>query len=160
MNLPKKPFILWVDADACPKTIKEVIYKFCSRLQFKVIFVANSQMYLPPSPLMELVKVKKDLDAADHYIVEHVHENDIVITADIPLAALVVAKNAIAIDVRGEIYTEENVNERLSMRDYMKSLRDSGMQIGGPQVFDEKDKVKFTNAFNRILDKKLKKSSS
>lgn len=159
MKLSQKIFILWVDADACPKTVKEVIYKFCNRLQFKVIFVANSQMYVPPSPLIEFVKVKKDLDAADHYIVEHLRENDIVITADIPLAALVVSKNAIAIDIRGEVYTEENINERLAMRDYIKGLRDSGMQIGGPQVFDEKDKVKFTNAFNRILDKKFKKSS-
>lgn len=154
MNKPT----IWIDADACPKVIKEVIYKVSERLSLQVVLVANSSMFIPPSPLIKLIKVKAGADVADNYIVEQVQENDIVITADIPLAAFVVDKKGIAINVRGEMYTEENVKERLSMRDFMKELRDSGMEIGGPDVFDSKDKEKFTNALNRILDKlKIKK---
>ena len=151
----KKPTI-WIDADACPKVIKEVIYSISMRLQLEVILVANSAMFIPPSPLIKIVKVSAGADVADNYIVEHVEQDDIVITADIPLAALIVEKEALALNVRGEIYTEENVRERLSMRDFMKELRDSGgMQIGGPDIFGPKDKEKFTNSINRILEKKL-----
>lgn len=151
----KKP-IIWIDADACPKLIKEVIYSISQRLQLEVILVANSSMFIPPSPLIRLVKVSAGADVADNYIVEHVTEDDIVITADIPLAAFIVEKKAIALNVRGEIYTEDNVRERLSMRDFMKELRDStGLEIGGPQTFGPKDKEKFTNSINRILEKKL-----
>ncbi len=154
MNKPT----IWIDADACPKVIKEVIYKVSERLSLQVVLVANSSMFVPPSPLIKLIKVKAGADVADNYIVEQVQENDIVITADIPLAAFVVDKKGIAINVRGEMYTEENVKERLSMRDFMKELRDSGMETGGPEVFGPKDKEKFTNALNRILDKlKVKK---
>lgn len=93
---------------------------------------------------------------ADSYIVENLSVDDIVITADIPLAAFVVEKNAVALNVRGEVYTEENVSERLSMRDFMKDLRDStGLEIDGPDIFGPKDKEKFTNSINRILEKKL-----
>lgn len=149
-------WIIWIDADASPKVIKEIIFKVCARLQCKVIMVANSAMQVPQTPLIELVKVKKDQDAADHYIATHVSKNDIVVTADIPLASLIVAKGAIALDVRGEIYTEENVQQRLSMRDFMKNLRDEGLQTGGPATFSDKDKISFTNALNRITDKKIK----
>ncbi|MDH4468727.1 MAG: YaiI/YqxD family protein [Bacteriovoracaceae bacterium] len=151
-----KPFQIWIDADACPKSIKEVIFKISGRIECPVTLVANSEMFIPKTPLVKLVKVKKDMDAADHYIVEHVSSSDIVITADIPLAALIVEKGALAIDVRGEIYTTDNVQERLSMRDFMKSLRDSGMEVGGPANFDAKDKEKFTNALNKIIDKKMR----
>lgn len=154
MNKPT----IWIDADACPKVIKEVIYKVSERLALQVVLVANSSMFIPPSPLIKLVKVKAGADVADNYIVEQVQENDIVITADIPLAAFVVEKKGIAINVRGEMYTEENVKERLSMRDFMKELRDSGMETGGPEIFGPKDKEKFTNSLNKILDKlKVKK---
>lgn len=149
---------IWIDADACPKVIKEVIFKISMRLQIPVILVANSNMFIPPSPLIKLIKVKAGADVADSYIVEHVKENDIVITADIPLAAFVVEKNAIGLNVRGEVYTEENVREKLSMRDFMKELRDQGgLEIGGPEAFGPKDTEKFTNSINRILDK-LKRS--
>lgn len=149
----EKPTI-WIDADACPKAIKEVVYKVSERLQLPVILVANSNMFTPLSPLVRLVKVSAGADVADNYIVEHVKENDIVITADIPLAAFIVEKKAIGINVRGELYTEENVQERLSMRDFMKELRDSGgLETGGPEAFGPKDKERFTNSLNRILDK-------
>lgn len=145
---------IWIDADACPKAIKEVIFKISSRLQIQVVLVANSFMFVPPSPLIKLIKVKEGADVADSYIVEQVAENDIVITADIPLAAFVVEKKAVALNVRGEVYTEENVREKLSMRDFMKDLRDQGgLEIGGPPTFGPKDTEKFTNSINRILDK-------
>ena len=153
-----KPTI-WIDADACPKAIKEALYAISGRLQLEVVLVANSSMFIPPSPLIRLVTVKSGADMADSYIVEHVGTNDIVVTADIPLAALIVEKEAIALNVRGEIYTEENVRERLSMRDFMKELRDSsGLEIGGPESFGPKDKEKFLNSINRILVKKLSAS--
>jgi uncharacterized protein len=148
---------IWIDADACPRMIKEVIFKVSERLQIPVILVANSQMHIPHTPLVSLVRVEQGADVADQYIVQHVQADDLVITADIPLAAFVVEKNAIAIDPRGELYTEENVQERLSVRDYMKELRDSGLDTGGPKSFGPKDKENFTNSLNRILTK-LKKS--
>ena len=147
---------IWIDADACPKVIKEVIYKAATRLQIPVCLVANSTMFVPPGPLFSLIRVEKGADVADQYIVEHVSENDVVITADIPLADLVVQKKGIAINVRGELYTEENIRERLSVRDFMKELRDSGLDTGGPASFGPKDKENFTNSLNRILTKLVK----
>jgi uncharacterized protein YaiI (UPF0178 family) len=145
---------IWIDADACPKIIKETVYAVSNRLQLEVILVANSQMFIPISPLIKLIIVKQGADVADSYIVDHLSPNDIVITADIPLAAFVVEKSAIAINIRGELYTEENIRERLSMRDFMKEMRDnSGLNIGGPAPFGPKDKELFTNSLNRILDK-------
>ncbi|MBI2520249.1 MAG: YaiI/YqxD family protein [Bdellovibrio sp.] len=146
----KKPTI-WIDADACPKVIKEVIFKASARLQLEVVLVANSSMFVPQSPLIKLVKVEAGADVADSFIAANVVSFDIVVTADIPLAALIVEKQATAINVRGEIYTEENVHERLSMRNFMKELRDSGVETGGPEAFSAKDKERFANAFNKIL---------
>jgi uncharacterized protein YaiI (UPF0178 family) len=149
---------IWIDADACPKIIKEVIFKTAARLQVPVTLVANSYLTIPHSPLINLIQVDQGADVADFYIVKNVEDDDLVITADIPLAALIVEKNAIAINSRGEIYTEENINERLSMRDYMTDLRDNGGVItGGPAPFGPKDKEKFTNSLDRLLTKMLKK---
>ncbi|HAZ13133.1 MAG: hypothetical protein A2X86_15325 [Bdellovibrionales bacterium GWA2_49_15] len=148
----KKPTI-WIDADACPKVIKEVIFKASARLQLEVVMVANSSMIIPKSPFIRLVTVESGADVADSYIVSEIKASDIVITADIPLAALVVEKQATALNVRGEIYTEENVREKLSMRNFMKELRDSGVETGGPEAFGAKDKERFTNAFNKILNR-------
>jgi uncharacterized protein YaiI (UPF0178 family) len=151
--MTKKP-IIWVDADACPKIIKEVIFNISNRLQLKVILVANSNMHIPLTPLISLITVKQGADVADNYIVEHCIENDIVITADIPLAAQIIEKNAIALNIRGEIYDEDNVQESLSMRDFMKEFRsNTGLDIGGPAPFGPKDKERFTNAINKILAK-------
>ena len=146
---------IWIDADACPKVIKEVVYNTSFRLQLTVCLVANSSMFIPASPWISLVVVKKGDDVADQYIVEHVTPEDLVITADIPLADLVVQKGAVAINPRGELYTEENIRERLSMRDFMKELRDSGLVTGGPAIFGPKDKESFSNSLNRILSKKV-----
>lgn len=147
---------IWVDADACPKMIKEVIFKVSFRLKIPVILVANSYMSVPAGSLISSIQVESGADVADMYIADHVTEKDLVITADIPLAALIVEKDAVAINPRGELYTEDNINERLSVRDFMQDLRDSGVVTGGPASFGAKDKERFTNSLNRILTKMLK----
>lgn len=147
---------LWIDADACPNIVKEIVYKASGRLNFKVTLVANSYLQIPSSPNISFVQVDQGADVADFYIADNVSEEDIVITADIPLAAIIVEKNALAINPRGEIYTEENISEILSMRDFMQGLRDSGMDTGGPPPLGPKDKAKFANALEKILTQKLK----
>ncbi len=147
---------IWIDADACPKMVKEVIFKASFRLKIPVSLVANSYMTVPQGGLISSIQVDKGADIADFYIVENVSETDLVITADIPLAALIVEKGATAINPRGELYTEENVRERLSMRDFMKDLRDGGVNTGGPLAFGPKDKERFANSLNRILTKMRK----
>ncbi|TNF01476.1 MAG: YaiI/YqxD family protein [Deltaproteobacteria bacterium] len=145
---------IYIDADACPKPVKEAVFKAGSRLQIHVILVANSHMWIPSSPLISLVQVEKGADVADFYIVDHVEVGDLVITADIPLADLIVKKNVTAINPRGEVYTEENIGERLSMRDFMKELRDGGgLVTGGPAPYSDKDRINFTNSLNKILTK-------
>ena len=146
-------FILWVDADACPKVIKEVIFKTSFRLKLPTYLVANSYMQIPLSPLIKFIKVEQGADVADSYIVDHLNSTDLVVTADIPLASLVVEKGALAINPRGELYTEENISERLSMRNFMQEMRDSGMDTGGPAAFSQKDKASFANSLNSILTK-------
>lgn len=118
---------IWIDADACPKVIKEVIFKFSNRLKIPVCLVANSYMNIPHDNLITFVKVDSGADMADMYIAENASGEDLVITADIPLAGEVVHKGILAINPRGELYDEESIGERLSMRDFMKDLRDSGL---------------------------------
>ena len=144
---------IWIDADACPKVIKEHIYKIAASRNISVILVANAQMWIPVSPLITLVQVDQGADVADNYIVDHANSKDLIITADIPLAALIVELGAIAINPRGEVYTEENITERLSIRDFMQELRDSGHNTSGPAPFNPKDKAEFANSLNRILSK-------
>ena len=145
---------IWIDADACPKVIKEVVFKFSARLKIPVCLVANSYMHIPQSPLISFVKVESGDDVADKYIAENSNPIDLVITADIPLASDIVKKGALAINPRGELYDEDNISERLSMRDFMKDLRDNGLVTGGPDAFSSKDKINFTNTLNRILSKR------
>lgn len=151
-----KTFTLWIDADACPKTVREVVYRAAHRLNFKVVVVSNSYLTIPQSPLIRAIQVDQGSDVADDYVVENSTAGDIVITSDIPLAARVVEKGSIAIDHRGEEYTEENVRERLSVRDFMKDIRDSGVITGGPAPYGPKDLEHFTNALNRLLTKLTK----
>lgn len=147
---------VWIDADACPKIVKEAIFKACARLQVHVCLVANSYLTVPLSPLISFVKVEKGADVADLYIADNVSKEDLVITADIPLASLIVEKEATALNPRGELYTEENIAERLSVRNFMQELRDGGVDTGGPPPLGPKDKERFTNAFDRIMTKLLK----
>ena len=150
-------FAVWIDADACPKDVKEIVYKASFRLKFKVTLVANSYLSVPPSPLIRSIQVDQGADVADGYIVENLKAVDIVITADIPLASLVIEKGALALNPRGELYTTENIGERLAVRDFMKELRDGGQITGGPPPFGPKDKANFANSLNRILTQKAKK---
>ena len=156
-NKIKHNFKIWIDADACPKVVKEVIYKASFRLKIQVTLVANNYMTTPNDSLISFVQVDKGDDVADFYIVENVSENDLVITADIPLASLVIKKGAMAINPRGELYTEDNISERLSIRDFMHELRETGVVTGGPPPFGVKDKAEFANSLNRILDQLIKK---
>ncbi|MEE8574662.1 MAG: YaiI/YqxD family protein [Thermodesulfobacteriota bacterium] len=155
--MPEKAQLkIWIDADACPRAIKEIVFKASLRLRIPVCLVANSYMAVPKGPLFSLIQVEKGADIADLHIVENINADDLVITADIPLAALVVEKGATAINPRGELYTEENTGERLSMRDFMKNLRDSGVDTGGPPPFGPKDKERFANSINRFLTNRMK----
>jgi uncharacterized protein YaiI (UPF0178 family) len=147
-DLPTK---IWIDADACPKQVKEIIFKASFRKNLKVELVANSYQSIPISELISLKIVGKKLDEADQFIIDHVLENELVITADIPLAAKVVEKGALAINPRGEIYDEENIGEILSMRNFMKELRDGGAITGGPASYGPKDVEHFANSFNKII---------
>lgn len=149
-----KEMKIWVDADACPKAVKEVLFKTAIRLQIPLVLVANSYMNIPLHELISFVKVESGADVADMYIAENAKDEDLVITADIPLAAEVVKNGVLAINPRGELYDEENIGERLSMRDFMKELRDGGVITGGPDSFGVKDKANFANSLNKILSKK------
>ncbi|MEA9358362.1 YaiI/YqxD family protein [Bacteriovorax sp. PP10] len=147
----RTPYKIWIDADACPKAVKEILYKTSARLKIELSLVANAYQAIPLSPLITLTIVGKQLDEADQYIVDYVLSGELVITADIPLAAKVVEKEAFALNPRGELYTEENIGEILSMRDFMKDLRDGGAITGGPSTFGPKDVEHFANALNKLF---------
>lgn len=149
--MKQKPGKIWIDADACPKTVKEIVFKTSFRLNIALMLVANSYQTIPHSDLIRLIIVDKGTDVADQYIIDNVGPQELVITADIPLAAKIVEKLAIAINPRGEIYTEENIGEILSMRDFMKELRDGGSITGGPSTFGPKDVQQFANSLNKLL---------
>jgi uncharacterized protein YaiI (UPF0178 family) len=146
-----KPPKLWIDADACPKAVKEIVFKAVARTKIPLTLVANSYQSIPHSDLIRLIIVERGDDVADKYIVDHVGKGELVITADIPLAAKVVEKEAIAINPRGEIYTDENIGEALAMRNFMKDLRDGGSITGGPSAFSAKDVQEFANSLNKLL---------
>ena len=146
-----KPHTIWIDADACPRTVKEIIFKTSRRLNIHVVLVANSYQFIPQSDLIRLIIVDSGFDAADLHIVEQVAMHDLVITADIPLAAAVLKKKAVALNPRGEIYNENNMGPTLSMRDFMKELRDAGTITSGPAPFGPKDIKKFADSLNRLV---------
>ena len=145
------PLQIWIDADACPNVIKDILFRAADKRQLPLILVANRFIATPPSPFINSVQVANGFDVADNYIVQHCQAKDLVITADIPLAAEAVAKGAYALNPRGELYTPENIKEHLAMRDFMTSLRDTGQVSGGPAAFGQRDKQEFANAFDRFL---------
>lgn len=145
-----KPNKIWIDGDACPKAVKEIVFKTGLRLNIHIVLVANTYQFMPTSPLMQLIVVSKGFDAADQHIIDQVEMHDIVITADIPLAAAVLKKKAIAINPRGETYTEGNIGPILSMRDFMKGLRDAGSITSGPPPFGPKEVKRFADSLNRL----------
>ena len=142
---------IWVDADASPKAIKEILYKACERTKTNMILVANQPLETPRSRYIRSVQVASGFDVADNYIVENSNKGDIVITADIPLAAELVAKDCVVLNPRGEKYTKENIRQTLNMRDFMDSLRSTGVQTGGPDSFSKSDRMTFANSLDRVL---------
>jgi uncharacterized protein len=145
-----------VDADACPRPIKEVLYKAADRRQVETTLVANQYLRTPPSKYISAIQVPQGFDVADNEIVRRLEIGDIVITQDIPLADEVVRAAAVAINPRGTLYTEANIKDHLSRRDLMEQLRDSGAISGGPSAFDKKDVQAFANALDREVTKALK----
>lgn len=142
---------IWVDADACPKAAKELLFRASARLAIPVCLVANRPLLSPPGPHISVVQVPAGSDVADNYIVQHVANGDLVVTADIPLAALVVARGATAVDPRGEIHTAETVSERLAVRDLMEELRWAGVATGGPAAYGPTDRQRFAQTLDRLL---------
>lgn len=147
---------IWIDADACPRVIKEILFRASQRLQVPVCLVANKKLSKHDTRLVESIMVGEGFDVADDYIAEHASPDDLVITADIPLAARIVANGGIALDPRGELYTEENVGERLSMRDLMMELRSGGLVLGGPAQFSLTDRQRFASSLDRLLTRMVK----
>ncbi len=142
---------IWVDADACPRAIKEILYRAAERVGMQLILVANQPLQVPGSRFIRTVQVSAGFDVADNYIVQAVDEGDLVITADIPLAAEVIANGARALNPRGELYTQDNIRERLNMRDFMDTLRGSGVDTGGPAAFSNAERMAFANRLDRLL---------
>ena len=142
---------IWVDADACPKAIKEILYRAADRVSVQVILVANQPLLVPRSPHIRAIQVPAGFDVADNHIVQQLEVGDLVITADIPLAAEVISKGGLALNPRGELYTKENIRERLNMRDFMDTLRSSGVDTGGPASFSQADRQAFANCLDRLL---------
>ena len=143
---------IWVDADACPNVIKEILFRAAHRRSIALTLVANQKLRVPKSPVIRSVQVDSGFDEADHWIVERVSAGDLVITADIPLASDAIDKGAVVINPRGTLYTAENIRERLVVRDLMDELRGTGMEIaGGPPPLNQQDRRGFANQLDRIL---------
>ena len=145
---------IWVDADACPKAVKEILYRVAERTEIYVTLVANSALHLPHSSFISLLQVGAGPDIADDEIADKCEAGDLIITADIPLAARVVGKGAQALDPRGTVYDKNNIGQVLSMRNFMDGLRGSGVETGGPSGFGQKEKFKFANALDKFIAQK------
>lgn len=145
---------IWVDADACPVVIKEILYRVAVRAQVPLTLVANKMLRVPPSRWIKALQVPGGFDVADQHIAMEVQAGDLVISADIPLAAQVIAKGANVIDPRGELLTNANIQERLTMRNFMDGLRSSGVETGGPAAFSKADRQAFANQIDRLLAKR------
>jgi uncharacterized protein len=142
---------IWVDADACPVVIKDILFRAALRAQVPVTLVSNMALRTPSSPLIKTVRVPKGFDGADARIAELMQPGDLVITADIPLAAVVVGRGGQALNPRGELYTEHNVQEHLAVRNLMQALRGGGENVGGPPAFNASDRHAFANQLDRLL---------
>ncbi|HXH64552.1 MAG TPA: YaiI/YqxD family protein [Mariprofundaceae bacterium] len=147
---------IWVDADACPKAVKEIIYRAAGRVQVHTTFVANATLMLPRSHYLHFLKVGAGFDVADREIAQRMQPGDLVITADIPLAADAIDRGGYALNPRGEFYTSENVKAALSMRNFMDGLRGAGTPTGGPAAFSHSDRTAFANQLDRFLTRHLR----
>lgn len=148
---------IWVDADACPNAIKEILFRAANRAQIPLTMVANQYLKVPPSPYIKSIQVAAGFDVADNHIAQRVEAGDIVITADIPLAADIVEKGADGINPRGTLYNENNIKQKLTMRNFMEEMRSTGQVSGGPPPMDARDKQAFANTLDKLLAKALKK---
>ena len=142
---------IWVDADACPNVIKEILFRAAERVQVPLILVANKILQIPPSRYIRAMRVGAGFDVADNTIVREMESGDLVITADIPLAAAVIGRGGHALNPRGEFYSKENIEERLTMRNFMDELRETGVNTGGPAALSQKDRQAFANGLDRFL---------
>lgn len=150
---------IWIDADACPKVIKEILFRAAERVQIPLTLVANMKLQHPKSTYIDSVHVAAGADVADAYIVDHCEPGDLAITADIPLAAGMIEKGGYALNPRGELYTPDNVRRALSIRNMMDEMRGSGVITGGPPAFSNADRMAFANQLDRFLTKHLKEHS-
>jgi uncharacterized protein YaiI (UPF0178 family) len=151
-------FRIWIDADAAPREVKEIVFRAALRLEIQTVMVANQRMRPPANnPFVVFEWVRHGPDEADQYIVSNAAEGDLAVTADIPLAADLVQKGVHVLDPRGEEYTEANVRERLSIRDFMADLRDTGVETGGPRAFGDREKREFAGALDRYLTRALRR---
>jgi uncharacterized protein YaiI (UPF0178 family) len=157
--LPPVTFTLWVDADAAPQPVKEVCFRASERLGLATVLVANMRLPIPPGyPHVSAVRVDGGADVADRYIAEHAVAGDVAVTADIPLAALLVPKGVAVLDPRGDEYTTESIGERLSVRDFMDKLRSTGVETGGHAAYGAREKQAFANSLDRALTRASRRS--
>ncbi len=147
---------IWVDADACPGTIKELIIRAARRLNIMAVFVANKYISIPESSYVASRRIGLNPEAVDMHIAENARAGDVVVTQDIPLASSLVAKGAIVISTRGELFTEDNIGERLAIRNFMQGLREAGGITPGPKEFAQKDGRRFADTLDRVLTRRLK----
>jgi hypothetical protein len=148
---------IWVDADACPVVIKDILFKAANRAQIETTLIANHYIKIPPSPFIKFVQVQNGFDIADDEIIKRVQKSDLVITSDIPLADEVITKLAVALSPRGELYSKENIKSRLNIRDFMDTMRASGIHTGGPSAMSQTDRQNFANHLDRIIQQAQKK---
>ncbi len=142
---------IWVDADACPAVIKDILYRAANRVQVPLTLIANKLLRVPPSPWIRALQVPAGFDVADQRIAQEASAGDLVVTADVPLAALVIAKGACVLDPRGDLLDAGNIQERLTLRNFMEGLRGSGVETGGPAAFSAADRQSFANRLDRLL---------
>ncbi len=144
---------IWVDADACPKVIKDILFRAAERMRVTTVLVANKPLQVPRSAYIRTMQVPAGFDMADNRIAENAQQGDLVITADIPLASEVIGRGAFALNPRGELYTQENIRERLAMRNFLDELRSTGVNTGGPASLNQGDRQAFANQLDRFLAK-------
>ncbi|MGF1687399.1 YaiI/YqxD family protein [Photobacterium japonica] len=148
---------IWVDADACPNVVKDILFRVADRVGIEVTLVANQYIRTPPSKFIRSIQVESGFDVADNYIVQESAPGDLVITADIPLADELITKGAHALNPRGEMYTKENIKQRLQMRDFMETMRSSGIQTGGPAPLNQADRQNFANKLDTFIARHFRK---
>jgi uncharacterized protein YaiI (UPF0178 family) len=147
---------IYIDADACPKHIKEILLKASIRTSCPLVFVANQPLNIIKNALIQCIHVQQGFDVADNYIVEKIEKDELAITADIPLAAQIVEKGALALNPRGHLYSQDTIRQRLAIRNLMDEVRSSGIHTGGPKAIDKTDIQRFSNALDRYLTKHKK----